>query len=56
VIGDGTNLVVAQAGGKLIAEGTPDELRRQAGAGFVTLEDTFLALVESDAENGTVAA
>ena len=35
------------AGGRLIAEGTMDELRRRAGAGFATLEDTFLALVEA---------
>jgi ABC-2 type transport system ATP-binding protein len=42
--------------GRLIAEGTPDELRRQAGAGFATLEDTFLALVETDGEPGFVAA
>ena len=48
--------VGVMSGGKLIAEGTLDELRRQAGAGFATLEDTFLALVESDAEHGTVAA
>jgi ABC-2 type transport system ATP-binding protein len=48
--------VGVMAGGKLIAEGTPDELQRQAGAGFTTLEDTFLALVESDAEHGTAAA
>jgi hypothetical protein len=40
------------SGGKLIAEGTLDELRHQAGAGFATLEDTFLALVETDAEHG----
>ena len=37
------------AGGRLIAEGTLDELRRQAGAkagdGSQSLEDTFLALV-----------
>ncbi len=31
--------------GRLIAEGTLDELRRQAGAGHASLEDTFLALV-----------
>src|SRR5580704_18912355 len=31
--------------GKLIAEGTLDDLRRQAGAGHASLEDTFLALV-----------
>jgi ABC-2 type transport system ATP-binding protein len=42
--------------GKLLAEGTPDELRRQAGAGLATLEDSFLALVETDAEPGFVAA
>jgi ABC-2 type transport system ATP-binding protein len=33
------------ARGRLIAEGTFDELRRQAGHGSGTLEDTFLALV-----------
>ncbi len=43
------------ARGKLIAEGTLDELRRQAGAGAVaaagaTLEDTFLALVAEAAQ------
>ena len=31
--------------GRLIAEGTLDELRRQAGKGGTSLEDTFLALV-----------
>ena len=31
--------------GKLIAGGTLDELRRQAGSGHGSLEDTFLALV-----------
>jgi ABC-2 type transport system ATP-binding protein len=36
------------AGGRLIAEGTLDELRRQAGKGGTTLEDTFLALVAQD--------
>jgi ABC-2 type transport system ATP-binding protein len=36
------------ADGKLIAEGTLDELRRQAGSGHGTLEDTFLALVAQD--------
>lgn len=35
--------------GKLIADGTLDELRRQAGSGHASLEDTFLALVEQDA-------
>jgi ABC-2 type transport system ATP-binding protein len=44
--------VGVMSGGKLIAEGTLDELRHQAGAGFATLEDTFLALVETDAEHG----
>ncbi|MFM9842710.1 MAG: ABC transporter ATP-binding protein [Dongiaceae bacterium] len=33
------------AGGKLIAQGTLDELRRQAGKGGTSLEDTFLTLV-----------
>ena len=40
------------ADGKLIAEGTLDELRRQAGSGNASLEDTFLALVAQ----GTAAA
>jgi ABC-2 type transport system ATP-binding protein len=39
--------VIAQ--GRLIAEGTLDELRRQAGAGDASLEDTFLSLVAQDA-------
>jgi ABC-2 type transport system ATP-binding protein len=47
------------AHGKLIAEGTLEELRRQAGnagnaagdaSGGATLEDTFLALVAEPAE------
>jgi len=38
--------------GHLIAEGTLDELRGKAGAGQVSLEDTFLALIAQ----GTVAA
>ena len=33
------------AGGRLIAEGTLDELRRQSGKNHTNLEDTFLALV-----------
>jgi ABC-2 type transport system ATP-binding protein len=37
------------ANGALIAEGTLDELRRQAGSGHASLEDTFLALVERGA-------
>jgi ABC-2 type transport system ATP-binding protein len=42
--------------GRLVAEGSFDELRRQAGAGHVTLEDTFLALLETGAEEKTIAA
>ena len=37
------------AGGKLIAEGTLDELRRQAGNSHTSLEDTFLTLVAEPA-------
>jgi ABC-2 type transport system ATP-binding protein len=37
------------SGGRLVAEGTLEDLRRQAGAGDATLEETFLALVETDA-------
>ena len=37
------------ANGVLIADGTLDELRQQAGSGHASLEDTFLALVERDA-------
>jgi len=48
--------VGVMSAGRLIAEGTLDDLRRQAGAGFATLEDTFLALVETDMEQGSVAA
>jgi len=33
------------AAGRLIAEGTLEDLRRQAGAGHSSLEDTFLAIV-----------
>ena len=36
------------ANGKLVADGTLDELRHQAGSGQDSLEDTFLALVEQD--------
>jgi ABC-2 type transport system ATP-binding protein len=39
--------VIAQ--GRLIAEGTLDELRARAGAGASTLEDTFLALLAEQA-------
>jgi ABC-2 type transport system ATP-binding protein len=37
------------AGGRLIAQGTLDELRRQVGNGSSSLEDTFLALVADEA-------
>ena len=37
------------ANGRLIAEGTLDELRRKSGAASATLEDTFLKLVAEDA-------
>ncbi len=37
------------AGGRLIAEGTLDELRGQAGQRTTTLEDTFLSLVSNQA-------
>jgi ABC-2 type transport system ATP-binding protein len=36
------------ADGKLIAAGTLDDLRRQAGSGHASLEDTFLTLVAKD--------
>ena len=42
--------------GRLLAEGNLDELRRLVGAGHASLEDTFLALVESDGGERTVAA
>ena len=42
--------------GRLLAEGNLDDLRRQAGAGQASLEDTFIALLETGAEQGTVAA
>jgi ABC-2 type transport system ATP-binding protein len=38
------------AGGRLIAQGTLEELRRQTGKGLTSLEDTFLALVAEQAE------
>jgi ABC-2 type transport system ATP-binding protein len=37
------------ANGKLIADGTLDALRLQAGSGHASLEDTFLALVAHEA-------
>jgi ABC-2 type transport system ATP-binding protein len=42
--------------GRLLAEGSLDELRRQAGAGHASLEDIFLALVETDPAGRTVVA
>jgi ABC-2 type transport system ATP-binding protein len=43
--------------GRLVAEGTLDELRLRAGAGSATLEDAFLALVATDGGGaGAVAA
>jgi ABC-2 type transport system ATP-binding protein len=42
--------------GKLVAEGTLEELRHQAGAGHASLEDMFLVLVEADAARGPIAA
>jgi len=44
------------SGGRLIAEGSLDELRRQAGAGHASLEDTFLSLVEAEAAPTVIAA
>jgi ABC-2 type transport system ATP-binding protein len=38
------------AGGRLIAQGTLDELRLKAGKGDTSLEDTFLTLVAEEAE------
>jgi ABC-2 type transport system ATP-binding protein len=38
------------AGGKLIAEGTLDELRAKAGKGDSSLEDTFLTLIAEQAQ------
>jgi ABC-2 type transport system ATP-binding protein len=37
------------AGGKLIAEGTLDELRHKTGKAAISLEDTFLMLVAEEA-------
>jgi ABC-2 type transport system ATP-binding protein len=42
--------------GRLLAEGNLEELRRQAGAGHASLEDTFLALVETGTEERIAAA
>jgi ABC-2 type transport system ATP-binding protein len=37
------------AGGRLIADGTREELRRQTGKSSSTLEDTFLTLIADEA-------
>jgi ABC-2 type transport system ATP-binding protein len=42
--------------GRLIAEGTLEELRHQVGIRGTTLEDTFLALVAGDATPAVAAA
>ncbi len=42
--------------GRLVAEGTLQELQRQAGAGHASLEDTFLALVSADTARSSIAA
>jgi ABC-2 type transport system ATP-binding protein len=39
------------AHGRLIAEGTLDELRRRAGQGSTTLEDTFLTLTAAESSD-----
>ena len=44
------------SGGRLVAEGTLQELQRQAGDGGASLEDTFLALVSADTAPGSIAA
>jgi ABC-2 type transport system ATP-binding protein len=48
--------VGVMSAGKLVAEGTLEELRHQAGASHATLEDMFLVLVEADAAQGSIAA
>jgi ABC-type multidrug transport system ATPase subunit len=40
--------------GRLLAEGSLDDLRRQVGAGDGNLEDTFLALLETGAAERTL--
>jgi ABC-2 type transport system ATP-binding protein len=44
------------ASGRLVAEGSLDELRQQAGAGRASLEDTFLSLVAAEGAPGVIAA
>jgi ABC-2 type transport system ATP-binding protein len=43
------------AGGRLIAEGTLDNLRRQTGKTATSLEDTFLALVAEEVAAASVS-
>ena len=43
-----TDLSGVIAGGRLIAEGTLDELHRKTGATAASLEDTFLTLVAKE--------
>src|SRR5882724_5230351 len=43
------------AGGRLIAEGTLEELRWQVGRSSTSLEDTFLALVAQNSDNRNTA-
>jgi ABC-2 type transport system ATP-binding protein len=42
--------------GRLLAEGSLDDLRRQVGAGDGNLEDTFLALLETGVARRTIVA
>ena len=44
------------AAGRLLAEENLDDLRRQAGSGHASLEDTFLALLETGSAEEIVAA
>jgi ABC-2 type transport system ATP-binding protein len=50
------DLIGVMVAGRILAEGNLDDLRRQAGAGHGNLEDTFLALLETGAEERTAAA
>jgi ABC-2 type transport system ATP-binding protein len=52
-IADRIGVMVA---GRLLAEGSLDDLRRQVGAGDSNLEDTFLALLQTGAAERTVVA
>jgi ABC-2 type transport system ATP-binding protein len=44
------------AAGRLLAEGNLEDLRRRAGSGHASLEDTFLALLETGSAEEIVAA